>query len=95
MPVALTSGMIRANAGVQKKIWKDKGSIRLSADDIFHSWIYHNKSIALKQAQFFQTSESDTQRIGIAFTYRFGKEDFARKRRHADNASDEEKGRTQ
>lgn len=92
---AFTSGMFRANAGIQKKFWKDKGSIRLGFEDIFHSWIYHNRSVSLKQAQFYQTSESDTQRIALGFTYRFGKEDFARKRRHADDASDEEKGRTQ
>ncbi|MEJ7767642.1 MAG: outer membrane beta-barrel protein [Chitinophagaceae bacterium] len=90
---AITGGMICANGGVQKKIWKDKGSIRLNFDDIFHSWIYHNRSVSLKQASYFQTSESDTQRIGIAFTYRFGMDNFARKRRHADNAADEEKGR--
>ena len=90
---AFTAGMYRLNAGLQKKIMKDKGTIRLSMDDMFHSWIYHNKSVSLKQAQYFQISESDTQRVGFAFTYRFGKEDSSRKRRHNDNASDEEKGR--
>jgi hypothetical protein len=92
---AITSGMYRANASLQKKVWKDKGSIRLSFDDIFHSWIYHNKSVSLKQAQYFQTTESDTQRIGIAFTYRFGNDTFSRKRKHNDNASSEEKGRVE
>jgi len=90
---AITSPMIRANAAVQKKIWKDKGSIRLSFDDIFHSWIYHNSSVSLKQAQYFQVTESDTRRIGLAFTYRFGKSSFARKSKNNNNASDEEKGR--
>lgn len=90
---AYTSGMIRTNAGVQKKLWKDKVSIRLSVEDIFHSWIYHYTSVGLKQAQFFQTGGSDTQRIGIGFTWRFGKNNFARKSRHNDNANDEEKGR--
>lgn len=90
-----TSGMFRANAGLQKKILKDKGSIRLSMDDIFHSWKYENRSIALKQAYYYQTSESDTRRAGIAFTYSFGSETFARKSRHRDNALDEEKGRMQ
>jgi len=90
-----TAGMFRANAGVQKKILKDKGSIRLSMDDIFHSWKYENRSVALKQAYYYQTSESDTRRVGIAFTYSFGSETFARKSRHRDNALDEEKGRMQ
>ena len=85
--------MYRVNASVQKKIWNGKASIRISAEDIFHSWVYHNRSISLFQSEYFQTNETDTQRVGVAFTYRFGKDAFARKRRHNDNASDDEKGR--
>ncbi|GAA4316528.1 outer membrane beta-barrel family protein [Mucilaginibacter gynuensis] len=88
-----TSAMVRANAGLQKKIWKDKGSIRLVMEDIFHSWKYRNNSVALKQAYYYQTGESDTRRFGIAFTYNFGSDTFARKSKHKDNALDEEKGR--
>ncbi|SFD14520.1 outer membrane beta-barrel protein [Spirosoma endophyticum] len=91
----LTNSMYRVNAAIQKKIWNNKGSIRFSVDDLFHSWVYHNRSISLKQSEYFQTSESDTQRIGFAFTYRFGKDTFARKRRHNNNASDDETGRVQ
>lgn len=90
---AYTSGMYRVNAGVQKKILRDKGSLRFSVDDAFHSWIYHNNSFNLVQADYFQTSESDTQRFGIAFTYRFGRDTFSRKSKHQNNALDEEKGR--
>jgi hypothetical protein len=90
---AYTSGMYRVNAGVQKKILKNKGSLRFSVDDAFHSWIYHNNSFNLVQADYFQTSESDTQRFGIAFTYRFGRDTFSRKSKHQNNALDEEKGR--
>jgi hypothetical protein len=89
----VTRGMYRVNASIQKKILEGKGSIRLSAEDIFHSWVYHNRSISLIQSEYFQTTTTDTQRIGAAFTYRFGKDTFARKRRHNNNASDEEKER--
>ncbi|MCF0051130.1 outer membrane beta-barrel protein [Dyadobacter sp. LJ53] len=89
----LTKGMYRVNGGIQKKILKGKGSVRVAFDDLFHSWIYNNQSLSLKQSEYFQTSESDTQRISFAMTYRFGKDTFARKRRHNNNASDEEKGR--
>ncbi len=92
---AYTNSMYRLGGAVQKKMWNDKATIRLTVEDIFHSWIRHNRSVSIKQAQFFQTNESDTQRIGIAFSYRFGKETFARKRRHNDNAADDEKGRVQ
>jgi hypothetical protein len=89
----ITSGMYRVNASIQKKVWDGKGSIRLSFDDIFHSWVYHNRSISLVQSEYFETNRTDTRRIGLAFTYRFGKETFARKRKHNNNASDEEKER--
>lgn len=90
---AVTKGMYILNLSVQKKIWDGKGSIRLSVGDIFHSWVYHNRSISLVRAKYFQTNTTDTQRIGMAFTYRFGKETFNRKRKHSNNASDEEKER--
>lgn len=90
---AITKGMYILNTSIQKKIWDGKGSIRFSVNDIFHSWIYHSRSISLVQSQYFQRNETDTQRVGVAFTYRFGKDTFARKRRHNDNASEEEKGR--
>jgi len=90
---AFTSGMYRVNGGIQKKVLKNMGSIRIAADDIFHSWVYRNNSIDLPQADYAQISKSDTQRLGIAFSYRFGKDTFSRKSKHQNNAADEEKGR--
>jgi hypothetical protein len=90
-----TAGMIRSNFGIQKKILKDKGSIRVSMDDIFHSWVYKNHSVSLKNADYSQISFTDTQRVGIAFTYAFGKDTFTGKSRHRDNALDDEKSRLQ
>lgn len=90
----VTSGMYRVNAAIQKKIWNGKGSIRVGFDDIFHSWVYHRRAISLKQAQAFQTSISDTQRVSFAVSYRFGKETFARKRRYNNNSAEDEAGRT-
>jgi hypothetical protein len=90
---AYTHAMFRTNAAIQLKIFDGKGSIRLNADDIFHSWIYHNYSVDLKQASYTQLSESDTRRFGIAFTYRFGQDMFKRKRKYESNGLDDEKGR--
>ncbi|MEJ7558298.1 MAG: outer membrane beta-barrel family protein [Pedobacter sp.] len=90
-----TSGMYRVNAGIQKKIWNDKASIRLNFDDIFNSWVYNNGSVGLGNAQYFQTTRTDTQRVGLAFTYRFGSDSFARKSKHQNNASEDERGRMQ
>lgn len=89
----ITTDMFRLNASVQKKIWKGKGSIRISAEDIFHTWVYHNRSVGIRQSSFVQSSWSDTQRIGFAITRQFGKETFARKRRYNNNGTDEEKER--
>lgn len=88
-----TSGMYVVDAGIQKKILHNMGSIRLGANDIFHSWVYHNSSIDLQQANYFQTSRSDTQRISLGFTYRFGKDTFSRKSKHENDAQNEEKSR--
>ena len=89
---AYTKQMFRANAAVQKKIWNERGSLRLGMDDIFHSWKYRNRSFGLKQSSFTQTNEMDTQRFTLAFSYRFGKDANARKRKQS-NAAEEEKGR--
>jgi hypothetical protein len=89
---AYTKQMYRMNASVQKKLWNDRGSIRLGVDDMFHSWKYRNYSFGLKQSTFYQTTESDTQRFNFSFSYRFGKDSHPRKRRQA-NVNEEEKGR--
>lgn len=89
---AYAKAMFRVNAGVQKKIWKEKGSVRLGVDDIFHSWQYRNTSIGLHQASYYMTNVMDTRRITAAFTYRFGSEAKSKKRRQG-SVNDDEKGR--
>ncbi|WP_342647919.1 TonB-dependent receptor [Mucilaginibacter sp. CSA2-8R] len=90
---AYTRAMFRINGAIQLKILDGNGSIRFNIDDLFHSWVYHNYSVDLKQAKYTQVTESDTQRIGLAFTYRFGKDKFKRKSKHENNGLDDEKGR--
>ncbi|WDF54871.1 TonB-dependent receptor domain-containing protein [Mucilaginibacter sp. KACC 22063] len=92
---AYTHAMFRTNAAIQLKILNSKGSIRFNVDDIFHSWVYHNYSADLRQAAFTQTTASDTRRFGLAFTYRFGKDLFKRKRKYDNNGLDDERGRLQ
>lgn len=81
------------SAAVQAKIIQGKGSVRLTLDDIFLSWKTNSQTVSLKQAEAFQRSVFDTRRIALAFTYRFGKEAFGRKRNHSDNGADSEKSR--
>ncbi|WP_176885053.1 outer membrane beta-barrel protein [Dyadobacter soli] len=92
---AQISGMFRVNGGIQKKIMKGKGTVAMNFEDLFHSWVYHNRSFSIRQSDYYQINRTDTQRISIALNYKFGKETFLRKRRHNNNASDDEKGRVE
>lgn len=81
-----TAGMYRINTGFQYKL-SEKGSIRLSVDDIFYSWKYNNRSVGLTQTDYTQINTTDTQRLGISFNYRFGKKAAkARKSRDEEEA---------
>ena len=89
---AISKQMFRVNVNVQKKIFGDRGSMRLGMEDIFHSWKYRNYSVGLEQSSYFQTTEMDTRRFTFGFSYRFGKDTNSRRPRQ-NNANDEEKGR--
>jgi hypothetical protein len=58
-------------------------------------WKSKENSIGIKQATYFRLGEFDSHRVGISFSYRFGNETFARKRRHSDNAAENEKARVE
>lgn len=89
----VVNGRSRVNAAIQKRLWKGKGSLKISADDIFHTFITRETLVSLSQAASMHTFTPDYQRFGIALNYNFGNELFARKRKHNDNAADAEKGR--
>jgi len=81
------------NAGVQKIILKDKGSLKLNANDIFHTIIRRDHITPSQQMVAWRRTETDTQRIGIAFSYRFGKDTNTRKRNHNTGGAADEQGR--
>jgi len=87
----ITGGMYRVNAALQKKIMKEKGSIKIAVEDVFHSWKQRNRSIGLREVYYMQTAYSDTRRVAIAFTYRFGKDEGSRTRKQ--HSLDEERSR--
>lgn len=84
----------RVYLGIQKKILKEKGSLKLTIEDLFHSQISSEDLVGVPLIEGYHYNESDTQRIGLAFTYRFGQEDKGRSRRGREGA-DEEKGRVE
>ena len=93
-PVATLSNL-RFYAAIQKKVLKDKGSIRLNLDDITYGDITREVTENFQNAYQFRKLKYDTRRAGITFTYNFGDQKYARKRRHQDNATQEEQGRVQ
>lgn len=88
-----TGAFWNLNAAVQKMILKNKGSLKLNANDIFHTIIRHDHITTAKQMLTDRTFETDTRRIGIAFSYRFGKDTNNRKRSHNTGGAAEEQGR--
>ncbi len=87
-----TSSLWTISAGIQKKIGKGKCTIRLKAEDIFHTLQNHQTTLS-SGANYIHTSESDTQQVGLSLSYHFGKAANARKRDDNGSAEDE-KGRT-
>lgn len=86
---SLSRSRYRVFAAVQKKLWKDMGSIKLSIEDMFHTWVLREEILAIRQTEQYHVSSYDTQRIGLAFSYRFGNEKWARKRKMQDGAAEE------
>jgi hypothetical protein len=78
------------NTGVQKTILKDKATVKLSINDIFQSIIRRDKTLGIKQMTSYRTVESDTRRIGLSFSYRFGKDTNNRRRNHHSGAAEEQ-----
>lgn len=84
----------RIYIGIQKKILKEKGSLKLTIEDLFHSQISREELVGVPMIEGYHFNESDTRRIGLAFAFRFGQEDKGRPRRGREGA-DEEKGRAE
>ncbi len=88
-----TDPRFMSTAAIQKKIWKNKATVRLVLDDMFYSWI--QKEIIVIPGEAYSTREmrSDSRRVGISFTYAFGNEKNSRKIRQNNNSNEQEKGR--
>ena len=89
----VTRAIYYTNTAVQKNIWKDKASLRLTVDDFFHSRKNRDQTTDIPYTSAFHTYIEDSRRIGLAFSYRFGKESNSRRRRKDNTSADEEQGR--
>jgi outer membrane receptor protein involved in Fe transport len=57
--------------GLAKKVFKEKGTIKLSLRDAFHSWWMKGFTTFEKSTEYFKITR-DTRVLTLAFTYRFG-----------------------
>jgi hypothetical protein len=81
------------SGGIRKSILNGQGSISLNFNDLFNTLNFGTQTIGINQVNAFSTRATDSRRVGLAFTYRFGKAANARKRNDNGSAEDE-KGRT-
>lgn len=88
--ITLPKGML--NAAIQKKILNNKGSIKLSAQDMLHTFSPSGTitNIANANATFHNTV--DTRVVTLAFTYSFGQSNNIPQKRETGGA-DSEQGR--
>ncbi len=79
------------NMGVSKKL-SANATLKLSAQDLFKTQINNGiiNNLALTEAQWHNVS--DTRKIGLTFTYRFGKT-ISDQRKHDDSSAESEKNR--
>jgi hypothetical protein len=75
-------------AGVSKQIFKGKGSLKISARDIFRTIVIDGQIVYGNVVEhFIQTHESRV--VNFAFTYRFGKQFKETPPRKSGGASEE------
>jgi len=61
------------NIGIQKKILKDRGTLRLNANDIFYMGIRNGVINNLKLTDATWKNKPDSRFVALTFTYSFGK----------------------
>jgi len=63
----------RINAGIAKKVFNNKGSVKLNVRDIFHTGLNHGIITSIKGAYATYHNWGDTRNFIISFNYNFGK----------------------
>jgi len=73
------------NMGIQKKLWKDKGSVKLSARDIFNSYASAGFITSIPNAVVHFHNAFDSRSVSLSLTYNFGKHFETREKRNDNN----------
>ena len=88
----LIKGYASMNCGIQKSVFKGKGSLRLNANDLFYSRKGDGIINNLNQTNADWNSKYDSRSISIAFSMRFGKSN-SNKNKYKGSGSDSEQNR--
>jgi hypothetical protein len=80
----------QTNIGLQKKIWKNKGSVRLTFRDIFNSNQPRGQITNISNSVAYYHNYLDTRSVGIGLSYSFGKVLKGKNRRNTNSAEDEQ-----
>ncbi len=90
---SLSESIWKIGGALQKKILKERGSLRIKVDDIFNSMIMHQTILGLSGQSAYITRNSGTRNLGISFNYRFGNQSKSKRRVHNSGGAEDEKGR--
>jgi hypothetical protein len=85
-------GFYMINAAVSKKILKDKGSLKLSLNDILYTRVANGVINNLRLTDADWNSRLDTRNASITFSYRFGKP-IGSKQKYKSTGSETEQNR--
>jgi hypothetical protein len=87
--------VVNISGGIRKNILHGQGTINLTFNDLFHTF-YRTEvaTIDIAGVSARSTGERDTRRIGMAFSYHFGKTANARKSHHDNGGAEDEQFRT-
>jgi hypothetical protein len=80
------------NFGVQKKILKDKGSLKLAVNDMFYSALNNGIIKNLHNTEAHWRNKGDSRYVALTFAYSFGKS-FTPKNQYDANGAESEKNR--
>ncbi len=78
------------NAGVQKKVLQNKGTIRLNVRDIFYTRLNWGYIKNLQHAKGYYHNQNDTRMVALSFNYSFGKVIQSKAKRAAGGATEEQ-----
>ncbi|WP_367913834.1 outer membrane beta-barrel protein [Leadbetterella sp. DM7] len=84
----VTKARYMVNLGFQYKFLKEKASLNVSVDDLFHSWKNRSWSTNVTNAYITSLSYFDSRRVGVSLNYRLGNNKEMKKGKSS-NANDD------